>query len=157
MCFADVDVDVFCRCVFQVLQDLQVTVVIHLGDLCSRPLVHALVHSSCKVHVHVRAFEESKSTGTHTCTSRFAIQVSGPLKSACTPTCASTDTATSASTCTPTTTCTDIQAPQVRDRFSKQAPQGLDDDKAHAHRQGLLCAGPFKNAGASDEHVKQVL
>ena len=95
MCFADVHVDVVCRCVFQVLKNLQVTVVIHLGDLCSRPLLHALVHSSCKVPVHVRAFEESKSTGTPTCTSRFAkhqhvhvhVQMSRPMPMVC----ASTD------------------------------------------------------------------
>ena len=77
MCFADVHVEVFCSCVFQVLQDLQVTVVIHLGDLCSSSLLQALVHSSCKVSVHVRAFEAR----TTTCTSRETS----------TPTCASTD------------------------------------------------------------------
>ena len=68
---------------------------IHLGDLCSRSLLHALVHSSCKVPVHVRAFEESKSTGTPTCTSRFAkhqhvhvhVQMSRPMPMVC----ASTD------------------------------------------------------------------
>ena len=91
MCFADVHVEVFCRCVFQVLQDLQVTVVIHLGDLCSSSLLQALVHSSCKVPVHVRAFEAR----TTTCTSRLAkhqhlhvhLQMSGPMPMVC----ASTD------------------------------------------------------------------
>ena len=52
---------------FQALQHLQVTVVMHLGDLCSRSLLHAPVHSSCKVPVHVRAFEKSLSTHVHIC------------------------------------------------------------------------------------------
>jgi hypothetical protein len=67
MCFADVHVEVFCICVFQVLQDLQVTAVVHLGDISSSSLLQALVHSSCKVPVHVRAFEESLSTHVHIC------------------------------------------------------------------------------------------
>ena len=47
------------------MQDLQVTFVTHLVDLCARSLLHALVRCSCKVLVHVKAFEYPKIASAH--------------------------------------------------------------------------------------------
>ena len=99
----------------------------------------------------------------HTCTSRFAIQVSGPVTSACTCACTHTCTRRFAIQVSGVRACEECMYPvhlhvhlQIQahlhtatctDSFSKQALQGLSrlqDDKAHAAGRASRCR-PLQN------------